>query len=600
MNLRPLSRPRAATNIARSSRALLAFAITAGVTLQASTFAASAQEDASVENYLADLVAKVTDKENQVATLEGEMGGLRESANKARVDLAARQQDAQDAQDKVVKAKGRLTDSDKELSKAQDRLDEIARSAYVQGGDAAPVNLAAGGSDAVADTLDRASYIRLATEKQRSEVDRLDLARTQTANEEAALRAQRNSADGAVSAAVEAYQTAADALANSQKLLQQKQDEYQRFKSETAAAQRRLQAARNAVDAYANTNPGASSFDKRRVAETAANGVSAEAPKTTVPAEEFAQQQSTSAAPEAPKTASSPQSQPEVTETTPAPQEQAGPEPSSVQEYAADPAVLPELSNVATEFAGSSEGDTERQQAIDGLLAAGRDAAMAGFTSYVTTGDQNAAIESALNAGRETAGQAYDSAMGQGTGAETDTGGADAVKDVVEPIQDAVNDAVLETELPEAESDIDTSGDAAAKIERVIDRAYSQLGVTYAWGGGNHYGPTLGIRDGGVADSYGDYAKVGFDCSGLMMYAFYAVGIELQHYSGYQYTAGKQVPVNQAKRGDMLFWGPGGSNHVALYLGDGQMIEAPQSGSQVKISPVRWGGIQPYAVRLIE
>ena len=578
MNLRPLSRPHAATNIARSSRALLAFAVTAGVTFQASTFAASAQEDASVESYLADLVAKVTDSENQVATLEGEMGGLRESANKARVDLTIRQQEAQDAQDKVVKAKGRLSDSDKELAKAQKRLDEIARSAYVQGGDAAPVNLAAGGSDAVADTLDRASYIRLATEQQRSEVERLDLARTQTANEEAALRDQRNSADGAVNAAVEAYQAAADALANSQTLLKQKQEEYQRFKSETEAAQKRLKAARSAVDAYANTHPGASSFDKRRVAEAAANGASA--PRYNAAAEETTSAASKTTEP--------------TTTTAPAPQEPAGPATPSTQEYAADPAVLPELGEVETQFAGSSEGDTQRQQAIDGLIAAGRDAAMAGFNNCATTGDQSAAIESAINAGRESAGRAYDSAMGQSSGT------ASEVQDVVEPIQDTVNEAVADAELPPAESDVDTSGDAAAKIERVIDRAYSQLGVTYAWGGGNYYGPTLGIRDGGVADSYGDYAKVGFDCSGLMMYAFYAVGIELQHYSGYQYTSGKQVPVSEAKRGDMLFWGAGGSNHVALYLGDGQMIEAPQSGSQVQVSPVRWGGIQPYAVRLIE
>ena len=99
-----------------------------------------------------------------------------------------------------------------------------------------------------------------------------------------------------------------------------------------------------------------------------------------------------------------------------------------------------------------------------------------------------------------------------------------------------------------------------------------------------------------MADTHGDYNKIGFDCSGLMMYAFYSVGIELQHYSGYQYTAGKQVPSSEAKRGDMLFW-PG---HVALYLGDGKMIEAPQSGDVVKISDVRWGGMQPMAVRMIE
>ncbi|WP_147124150.1 NlpC/P60 family protein, partial [Nocardia neocaledoniensis] len=139
----------------------------------------------------------------------------------------------------------------------------------------------------------------------------------------------------------------------------------------------------------------------------------------------------------------------------------------------------------------------------------------------------------------------------------------------------------------------------SAAIETVIDRAMSQLGVTYAWGGGDEDGPTLGIRDGGTGDAHGDYNKVGFDCSGLMLYAFAGIGVSLPHYSGYQYNAGTRVDVEDRERGDMLFWGPGGSAHVALYLGDGTMIEAPESGDVVKISPVREDGIMPYAVRIV-
>ncbi|QBJ98905.1 NlpC/P60 family protein [Rhodococcus sp. ABRD24] len=138
-----------------------------------------------------------------------------------------------------------------------------------------------------------------------------------------------------------------------------------------------------------------------------------------------------------------------------------------------------------------------------------------------------------------------------------------------------------------------------AAIETVIDRGMSQLGLPYAWGGGNENGPTLGIRDGGVADSFGDFNKVGFDCSGLMIYAFAGVGISLPHYTGYQYTAGTQVPSSEMRRGDMIFYGPNASQHVALYLGNGQMLEAPQSGSIVKVSPVRWDGMTAYAVRMV-
>ncbi|SDF30835.1 Cell wall-associated hydrolase, NlpC family [Lentzea fradiae] len=137
------------------------------------------------------------------------------------------------------------------------------------------------------------------------------------------------------------------------------------------------------------------------------------------------------------------------------------------------------------------------------------------------------------------------------------------------------------------------------RVQTVINRALSQRGVIYAWGGGNYYGPTYGVRDGGVADSYGDYRKIGFDCSGLMMYAFAGVGIYLPHYSGYQYNAGRKVPLAQMAPGDMIFWGPGGGTHVALYLGGGMMVEAPHSGAVVRISPVRYGGIMPYVTRLL-
>ncbi len=143
------------------------------------------------------------------------------------------------------------------------------------------------------------------------------------------------------------------------------------------------------------------------------------------------------------------------------------------------------------------------------------------------------------------------------------------------------------------------SGPAGSSIEAVIARAMSKLGMPYAWGGGNASGATRGIRDGGIADRYGDYNKIGFDCSGLMIYAFAGVR-SLPHYSGYQYSSGRQVPLSQMRRGDLLFWGgPGGIHHVALYLGGGQMVEAPQSGLRVRVAPVRYGGIMPYATRLV-
>lgn len=128
--------------------------------------------------------------------------------------------------------------------------------------------------------------------------------------------------------------------------------------------------------------------------------------------------------------------------------------------------------------------------------------------------------------------------------------------------------------------------------EYVIRRGLSQRGVPYSWGGGTAAGPGRGIGSGS--------GTVGFDCSGLILYAFAGVGIKLPHYSGSQYKMGRQIPSALARRGDVIFYGPGGSQHVTLYLGNGLMLEAPDVGQTVKVSPVRKSGMTPYVVRYIE
>ena len=579
-------------------RTVLAVAVTAGVTLQSTTLAAHADDDKrSVESFLADLVGQVSRAKTQVSNMETLMGSLREDANKARVDLTKSQDQAQKAQNKVVDARGRLKSSDSAVSKAQAKLNDIARSAYAQGGDASPINLAASGSDAVGDTLDRSSYIQAAAKKQQGEVDRLDLARTQNANEESSLRDSRDKANSAVGDAVKKYNTARDTLRDSQQKLFDKQAEYKRLLDEKKKAEKALRDARAAVEAFTKKNPEASSWDKRKVAEKAAEKAGATVDNTTVDNTDAKPTEETTPADKAPETTSETTTEaPKATETnesteptndSPAPQGSLG-----------NPAALPELpAELRSSYDQNVGGDNQRQSAIDGLAKAAQSAAMAGFNTALS-GNPEGALDAAARAGRETAGKEYDRAMGR-------------VTNVDNPIEAPETPAAEAPETPEAETpanpaDVltqaldpnapDTSGTAEEKIERVIKRAESQLGLPYAWGGGNFYGPTKGIRDGGVADAHGDYNKVGFDCSGLMMYAFYGVGFKLDHYSGYQYTAGKQVPSSEAKRGDMLFW-PG---HVALYLGDGKMIEAPQSGDVVKISDVRWGGMQPMAVRMIE
>ncbi|GFG75636.1 hypothetical protein MBOT_30010 [Mycobacterium botniense] len=127
-------------------------------------------------------------------------------------------------------------------------------------------------------------------------------------------------------------------------------------------------------------------------------------------------------------------------------------------------------------------------------------------------------------------------------------------------------------------------------VDYVIARALSQRGVPYSYGGGNAFGPTRGIGPG--------VTTVGFDASGLIQYAFAGVGIKLPRSSGEQYKVGRKVLPAQARRGDLIFYGPGGSQSVALYLGNGQMIEATEPA--VMVSAARTAGMTPYLSRILE
>ncbi|ONI88064.1 hypothetical protein ALI22I_20195 [Saccharothrix sp. ALI-22-I] len=125
----------------------------------------------------------------------------------------------------------------------------------------------------------------------------------------------------------------------------------------------------------------------------------------------------------------------------------------------------------------------------------------------------------------------------------------------------------------------------AAEVIRFADQ---QRGVMYAWGGGTLNGPGEGF---GI-----DAGVVGFDCSSLVRYAYYQGSgqtITLPRVTDAQYDATKSqpVPVDRLQPGDLLFWGVlGNIHHVALYVGDGQMIEAPQSGQTILVTPIRTGG----------
>jgi cell wall-associated NlpC family hydrolase len=86
-----------------------------------------------------------------------------------------------------------------------------------------------------------------------------------------------------------------------------------------------------------------------------------------------------------------------------------------------------------------------------------------------------------------------------------------------------------------------------------IQQAVSQVGAPYVWGAS---GPNS------------------FDCSGLVKWAYGRSGVSLPHYSGAMYAMTTRISASQLQPGDLVFWGGGGSEHVAIYMGGNQLVHA--------------------------
>lgn len=111
---------------------------------------------------------------------------------------------------------------------------------------------------------------------------------------------------------------------------------------------------------------------------------------------------------------------------------------------------------------------------------------------------------------------------------------------------------------------------SAAQLSTALTAALSRVGVPYVWGA---TGPN------------------GFDCSGLVGWSFAAAGVYLPRTAAGQALTGPAVPLNQIQPGDLLFWAfdpsdPTFIDHVAIYLGHGDMVQAPETGELVDVVPI--------------
>jgi peptidoglycan DL-endopeptidase CwlO len=122
--------------------------------------------------------------------------------------------------------------------------------------------------------------------------------------------------------------------------------------------------------------------------------------------------------------------------------------------------------------------------------------------------------------------------------------------------------------------DIQVTGDTLG--EQALRFALTKLGDEYVWGAA---GPST------------------FDCSGLVMWAYEQVGVQLEHFTGDQWNEGEHISRSQLEPGDLVFFYQD-IGHVGLYVGNGMMVDAPTFGQPVQIQPVMWN-VYVGAVRIV-
>ncbi|HZC53794.1 MAG TPA: NlpC/P60 family protein [Mycobacterium sp.] len=146
--------------------------------------------------------------------------------------------------------------------------------------------------------------------------------------------------------------------------------------------------------------------------------------------------------------------------------------------------------------------------------------------------------------------------------------------------------ALLAQHAPGCGPQLSVPGNPRAQV--AVNAALSQLGVPYSYTGGNPAGPTLGQCVPGT-DGWNDCHIVGFDCSGLMLYAWGKAGVAVPHYTVAMWNDPALVHIgdkNRLQPGDMMMFEGPPPGHVGLYIGNGQLIDAPHSGSVVQIESV--------------
>ena len=566
-----MANPQRGTRFGRARNVLGAAACAATISMAAGLVSPAANGQSST-SAMGELVTAVSRAQANVDALNLDLGGLQESVNQSLVDLHDAQVKAEQARRGKDEAKRRLDEAQERVDVLRAELDELSRSQY-RGASPSDALVAVSGKDTQRDVLDRSFFLRQRSEEKRAKLAEAEQARAEAANEEATLREASELADASEAEAKQAE-------ANARELLDANRAALEASVAERDAAQSQLDSAQKDLE---QQRPAQAETAETPSADNAASAEAAEAaPDNAIAADPYA---ATLTVSKGDTTYEVPEEVVDLVRKRVSNDAPEAPEPS--REVVVDAVRTVAQTSSASDIAALSS--QAGLPALDSDTIAKVGAVAAGIAMVGGVAANHGSFDSSNTDAVELVTAFADGLNGA-------LGTVEQTSDTTETADSADS---LSTVLPEVETAADVSAKTqksvaavsnSSQVETVIARAQSAIGTPYVWGGGDANGPTTGVNGGSVS---------GFDCSGLVLYAFAAAGVALPHYTGYQYQRGTQIPASEAQRGDLLFWGPGGNQHVAIYLGDGTMIEAPQSGQNVTIAPVRWSGMAPNAVRLL-
>lgn len=533
---------------------------------------------------MGELVTAVSRAQADVDALNLDLGGLQESVNQSLVDLHDAQVKAEQARRGKDEAKRRLDEAQERVDVLRAELDDLSRSQY-RGASPSDALVAVSGKDTQRDVLDRSLFLRQRSEDKRAKLAEAEQARAEAANEEATLREASELADASEAEAKQAEASARELLDANRAALEASVAERDAAQSQLDSAQKDLEQQRPAKSEQAQPDqaqPDTQTNAPQVQPETADSASAEAAPDNAIAADPYA---ATLTVSKGDTTYEVPEEVVDLVRQRVSNDAPESPEPS--REVVVDAVRTVAQTSSASDIAALSS--QSGLPALDSDTIAKVGAVAAGIAMVGGVAANHGSFDSSTT----------DTAQLITAFADGLNGALGTVEQTSDTTEAADSTSTLSAVLPEVETAADVSAKTqksvaavsnSSQVETVIARAQSAIGTPYVWGGGDANGPTTGVDGGSVS---------GFDCSGLVLYAFAAAGVALPHYTGYQYQRGTQIPASEAQRGDLLFWGPGGNQHVAIYLGDGTMIEAPQSGQNVTIAPVRWSGMAPNAVRLL-